>query len=361
MRLFVLSDLHLCDEICTGGTALKGDCLYAISQLKALVREYRPDGVVIAGDIFNQPLVSSEELKLFRKFCEALDTNGEIFKLAVQGNHDMGSASIPAVCFAYHDLDAEPMTIEGITFAGVKYSADLSRMKSRIADSALCDILVTHASTVPFANFTKEVKLCPDDFPDDVFTIVGDTHVTQLYERGGKRILSPGYFSPSRKNEFLTGTPGGCILEIRRRGAGKPEIEVYEMSLKQRFAADATELWPTPGLLRTMQEHENDALPALVYCSKEDAGEITRDLPYVVPVRAARHKKDDGTVRVSIDDLSSSLIDRLTRSAGAFLKADRNRETIVPMLSDLWNAPDAEDYLMNWMEGGERIVHAETD
>ena len=203
MILLVLSDLHLMPEIRTSGTTLTGDCEYAINQLKSYMTQFDPEAVIIAGDIFDQPLVSNEELKLFRMLCDVLDTGRPRKKLCIQGNHDPGKWAIPYICFGCCDIDREPVDIEGARIGGVKYLVDAGEMKKRIAERAKdCDIVVTHASTMPFANFNA--KLVPDDFPDGRFCIVGDTHLTRYYNRHGKRILSPGYLYPTRKNEFLS-------------------------------------------------------------------------------------------------------------------------------------------------------------
>lgn len=340
MILLVLSDLHLMPEIRTSGTTLTGDCEFAINQLKPYVTQFDPEVVIIAGDIFDQPLVSNEELKLFRMLCDVLDTGRPRKKLCIQGNHDPGKWAIPDICFNCCDIDREPVDIEGARIGGVKYLADAGEMKKRIAERAKnCDIVVTHASTMPFANFNA--KLVPDDFPDGKFCIVGDTHLTRYYNRHGKRILSPGYLYPTRKNEFLSNGPGAVLLKVD----GPDQVDVYELPLQRRFAAEALNGWPDDSVISQLREHEKDALAPIVYVEKDSVRNVTAALPFVVPVRAVRPKKQDSEKVCISGNPRESVIGKLREAAYTLLKDNPDKDMIVTMIEDLWNTNDPEKYL----------------
>ena len=340
MLLLVLSDLHLMPEIRTSGTTLTGDCEYAISQLKSYMTRFDPEAVIIAGDVFDQPLVSNEELKLFRMLCDVLDTGRPRKKLCIQGNHDPGKWAIPDICFNCRDIDREPVDIEGARIGGVKYLVDAGEMKKRIAERAKnCDIVVTHASTTPFANFNA--KLVPDDFPDGGFCIVGDTHLTRYYNGHGKRILSPGYLYPTRKNEFLSNGPGAVLLKVD----GPNRIDVYELPLERRFAAEALNGWPDDSVVGQLKEHEKDALAPIVYVEKDSVRDVAAALPFVVPVRAARPKKRDPEKPRISSNPRESVIGKLREASYMVLKDDPDKDMIVTMIEDLWNTNDPEKYL----------------
>ena len=89
MRFFHLSDLHI-------GLRLHNRDLYEdqrviFGQISALAREYRPDAVVIAGDIYDKSVPSQDAVALFDEFLTGLSEaapDAEI--MMISGNHDSG-------------------------------------------------------------------------------------------------------------------------------------------------------------------------------------------------------------------------------------------------------------------------------
>ena len=86
MRFLHTSDWHLGRMIY--GRSLLEDQTYFIDQIfLPAVRESRPDGILLAGDIYDRQIASVEAIRLFNRTVEALAELG-IPLLAVSGNHD---------------------------------------------------------------------------------------------------------------------------------------------------------------------------------------------------------------------------------------------------------------------------------
>ena len=84
MKLMHLSDLHL-GKIVNGFSMLE-DQKYILDQILDLVRQERPDGVLIAGDVYDKRVPSAEAVTLLDGFLSRLAELCEVF--LISGNHD---------------------------------------------------------------------------------------------------------------------------------------------------------------------------------------------------------------------------------------------------------------------------------
>lgn len=80
-----LSDLHLGKRV--NGFSMLEDQAYILEQILEIVKTERPDGVLLAGDIYDKPVPPTEAVQLFDSFLTALaDGNTRVFLIG--GNHD---------------------------------------------------------------------------------------------------------------------------------------------------------------------------------------------------------------------------------------------------------------------------------
>lgn len=87
MRFFHLSDLHIGKHLHTYNLAQ--DQQYIFKQIVEKALEYRPDAIVIAGDIYDKSVPSGEAYQLFDRFLNSLaDIVPTIPVLVISGNHD---------------------------------------------------------------------------------------------------------------------------------------------------------------------------------------------------------------------------------------------------------------------------------
>lgn len=85
MRFIHLSDLHIGKRV--NEFSMLEDQKYILTQILAMIEQERPDGVILAGDIYDKPIPPTEAVQVFDGFLTKLaDRNIPVF--AVSGNHD---------------------------------------------------------------------------------------------------------------------------------------------------------------------------------------------------------------------------------------------------------------------------------
>lgn len=95
MKFFHLSDLHIGLKLLNRD--MREDQEYILHEIVAQAAKYRPDGIVVAGDIYDKPVPSAEAVEVFDNFVEKLrEALPETVIMMIGGNHD----SAPRVeCF----------------------------------------------------------------------------------------------------------------------------------------------------------------------------------------------------------------------------------------------------------------------
>lgn len=85
MKLIHLSDLHLGKRV--NGFSMLEDQQYILSQILRVIEQERPDGVLIAGDVYDKSVPSAEAVALLDDFLVCLSRQGAPVFL-ISGNHD---------------------------------------------------------------------------------------------------------------------------------------------------------------------------------------------------------------------------------------------------------------------------------
>jgi DNA repair protein SbcD/Mre11 len=87
MKLLHLADLHLGKSL--HGRDLVEDQAYALKHVVALARDQKPDALILAGDVFDRAVPSTDALKLFNEFIASLkDQDPGLCIAVIPGNHD---------------------------------------------------------------------------------------------------------------------------------------------------------------------------------------------------------------------------------------------------------------------------------
>ena len=85
MKLMHLSDLHLGKRL--NEFSLHEDQAYILHQIIQIARDERPDGILIAGDLYDKPVPPAEAVGLLDRFLSDLAATGaQVF--VISGNHD---------------------------------------------------------------------------------------------------------------------------------------------------------------------------------------------------------------------------------------------------------------------------------
>lgn len=85
MKLIHLSDLHLGKRV--NGFSMQEDQSYILSQILRIVDAEQPDGVLIAGDVYDKSVPSAEAVTLLNDFLVQLSQRG-VPTYVISGNHD---------------------------------------------------------------------------------------------------------------------------------------------------------------------------------------------------------------------------------------------------------------------------------
>ena len=85
MKLIHLSDLHLGKRV--NEFSMMEDQKYILKQILQRIDEEQPDGVILAGDIYDKPVPPAEAVELFDEFLVDLSRRG-LQTFIISGNHD---------------------------------------------------------------------------------------------------------------------------------------------------------------------------------------------------------------------------------------------------------------------------------
>lgn len=95
MKLIHLSDLHLGKRV--NEFSMIEDQKYILDQILTVIDEERPDGILLAGDLYDRPVPSAEAVQLFDSFLTRL-AQRKLPVYAISGNHD----SAERIAFGAH-------------------------------------------------------------------------------------------------------------------------------------------------------------------------------------------------------------------------------------------------------------------
>lgn len=174
MKLFHLADLHLGKCIYGYSMIEMGDQPYYIEQILKKAEELKPDGFLIAGDVYDRAVPSKEAVNLFDAFLTRL-SQMKIPVLMIAGNHDSGSRLAFADKLLCH---------QGIYIAG-EVQKNVTRV--RLQDE------------YGFANF----YLVPYLFPAAVNTVLNREDIKD-YESAMRALLNEQNISYKERNVLLS-------------------------------------------------------------------------------------------------------------------------------------------------------------
>lgn len=85
MKLFHLSDLHIGKRV--NEFSMLEDQKYILRQILKAAKEYQPDGIILAGDIYDKPVPAAEAVQIFDDFLTSL-SEMKLPVFMISGNHD---------------------------------------------------------------------------------------------------------------------------------------------------------------------------------------------------------------------------------------------------------------------------------
>jgi len=85
MKFVHLSDLHLGKRV--NEFSMIEDQRYILKEILTIINDVRPDGVLIAGDVYDRTVPSEEAMKIWDEFLISL-AEKKLPVFAISGNHD---------------------------------------------------------------------------------------------------------------------------------------------------------------------------------------------------------------------------------------------------------------------------------
>ena len=113
MKFIHLSDLHLGKRL--NDFSLIEDQKYILEGIIGVITEEAPDGILIAGDVYDKSVPTAEAIRLFDGFLTALAEKG-VPVFIISGNHD----SVERISFGARLMNASGIHIAGVYEGEVK-------------------------------------------------------------------------------------------------------------------------------------------------------------------------------------------------------------------------------------------------
>jgi DNA repair protein SbcD/Mre11 len=89
MRILHTSDWHLGRALC--GERLLDDQCHVLAQLVQIVKDFQPDAVVVAGDVYDRAIPSPDAVELLDDVVSKLVLDCKTNLVLLAGNHDSGA------------------------------------------------------------------------------------------------------------------------------------------------------------------------------------------------------------------------------------------------------------------------------
>ena len=200
MKLIHLSDLHLGKRV--NEYSMLEDQKYILKKILNIIDDENPDGVIIAGDVYDKPVPSAEAVQLFDDFLVSLaKRNLQVF--VISGNHD----SAERIAFASRIMDAG-----GIHMSPV-YNGVVEPISMQDEYGAV------NIYMLPFIKPAHVRRFCDDEIT--------------TYTDAVKYVVSKMNINPANRNvlithQFVTGAKRSESEEISVGGTDNVDVSVFE-------------------------------------------------------------------------------------------------------------------------------------
>ncbi len=200
MKLIHLSDLHLGKRV--NEYSMLEDQEYILKKILNIIDDENPDGVIIAGDVYDKPVPSAEAVQLFDDFLVSL-AKRRLQVFVISGNHD----SPERIAFASRIMDAG-----GIHMSPV-YNGVIKPISMKDEYGAV-DIYL-----LPFIKPAHVRRFCDDEIT--------------TYTDAVKYVVSKMNINPANRNvlithQFVTGASRSESEEISVGGTDNVDASAFE-------------------------------------------------------------------------------------------------------------------------------------
>ncbi len=200
MKLIHLSDLHLGKRV--NEYSMLEDQEYILKKILNIIDDENPDGVIIAGDVYDKPVPSAEAVQLFDDFLVSL-AKRRLQVFVISGNHD----SPERIAFASRIMDAG-----GIHMSPV-YNGVIKPISMQDEYGAV-DIYL-----LPFIKPAHVRRFCDDEIT---------TYTDAVKYAVSKMNINPANRNVLITHQFVTGASRSESEEISVGGTDNVDASVFE-------------------------------------------------------------------------------------------------------------------------------------
>ena len=201
MRFAHISDLHLGKRL--HEVSLLEDQAYILEEICKILRDEKPDAVLIAGDIYDKSAPSAEAVRLFDDFLSALSADGQTV-FAISGNHD----SAARVAYGGRIMARSGVYLSAPEYRGETYSVPLEDKDGPVDIYLLPFIKPVHVSLA---------------FPDEKI----ESYTDALRVAVERMAVNPKRRSVLVAHQFVTGAVRSDSEEISVGGLDNVEASVF--------------------------------------------------------------------------------------------------------------------------------------
>lgn len=204
MKFIHISDLHIGKRV--NEMSLLDEQKYILDRICSIVRERKPDAVLIAGDIYDKPVPSAEAVMIFDDFLVALSTlKTHVF--VISGNHD----SAERTAFGARLMDGSGIHLSPL------YDGKI-RPVTLYDEYGPVDIYM-----LPFIKPAVVRYFLPDDAKDDV----------RSYEDAVSKAIEGFEIDRDRRNvliahQFVTGSQRSDSEDVNIGGLDNVDVSVFD-------------------------------------------------------------------------------------------------------------------------------------
>ena len=164
MRFAHISDLHLGKRL--HEVSFLEDQSYILKEICKILRDEKPDAVLIAGDIYDKSAPSAEAVRLFDDFLSELSEDGQMV-FAISGNHD----SAARVAYGGRIMAKSGVYLSNPEYRGEVFSVSLEDNDGRVDVYLLPFIKPIHVSLAfpeeKIESYTDALRVAVERMPVD--------------------------------------------------------------------------------------------------------------------------------------------------------------------------------------------------
>lgn len=200
MKLIHLSDLHLGKRV--NEYSMIEDQQYILKKIIGIIDDEKPDGVIIAGDVYDKPVPPAEAVQLFDDFLVSL-AKRKLQVFVISGNHD----SSERIAFASRIMDAS-----GIHMSPV-YSGNIEPI-SMVDEFGTVNIYL-----LPFIKPVHVRRFCDEEIT---------TYTDAIKYAVSKMDINPDQRNVLITHQFVTGAKRSESEEISVGGTDNVDASAFE-------------------------------------------------------------------------------------------------------------------------------------